>query len=173
MIRILFVCLGNICRSPLAEGIFRHHAHRIGLREGPAIDLQPDLLIDSAGTGHWHVGAPPDPRSVQVAAKHGIDIAALRARQVTADDFHDFDYVLGMDRDNLKALAELRPETAAARVDLLLNFAADTPVREVPDPYYFRDMAGFERVYNIIERGVLGLLDHLHAEHFAHHQRNR
>lgn len=168
MIRILFVCLGNICRSPLAEGIFRYHAHRIGLREG----MTADLHIDSAGTGNWHVGAPPDPRSIQVAAKHGIDIASLRARQVTAADFHDFDYVLGMDRDNVKALAALRPETSATQLDLLLSFATRTPVREVPDPYFYRDAAGFERVYNIIETGVTGLLDHLQATHFSSRQRN-
>lgn len=168
MIRILFVCLGNICRSPLAEGIFRQHALRRGLREG----MSGDLLIDSAGTGGWHVGAPPDPRSIQVAARRGIDIAGLRARQVISDDFQRFDYVLGMDRDNLRALAALRPDITASHLDLLLSFASTTPVREVPDPYYYKDDAGFERVFDIIEEGVAGLMAHLQAAHFSTFQRN-
>lgn len=163
MIRILFVCLGNICRSPLAEGILRHHVRRDGFSEG----LGGDFLIASAGTGDWHVGAPPDPRSINVAARRGIDISRQRARQVSADDFGRFDYVLGMDRDNLKTLAALQPDSAVAHLDLLLTFAKSTPVREVPDPYYYRDPAGFERVFDIIEEGVTGLMAHLRTRHSA------
>lgn len=160
VIRILFVCLGNICRSPLAEGIFRSRATEMGLIEGP----DGDFIADSAGTGNWHAGSPPDRRSIAVAARHHVDIRALRARQVRADDFEEFDYLIAMDRDNLQALEALCPDHRRDRLHLLMSFAKGTPISEVTDPYYFRDESGFERVYAVIEEGVEGLLTHLRPQ---------
>lgn len=171
--RVLFVCLGNICRSPLAEGIFRAHAPVFGLNEGELYEggLSEDanglLFADSAGTGGWHIGAPPDPRSIAVAKCHGIDIASLRGRQVTAADFDDFDYILAMDRDNLQALETLRGEGQRARLELLMQFAPDSRIAEIPDPYYFHDAAGFERIFTTIAEGVDGLLAHIKRTHFT------
>ncbi len=119
---ILFVCLGNICRSPLAEGIFRHVL--------TGSDPKSGMTIDSAGTGAWHAGNPPDPRSVAVAEKHGIDISAQRARQVVEADFERFDLILAMDLENLGNLKNLRPHGSGADVRLFLN----APATEVPDP---------------------------------------
>ncbi len=137
---ILFVCLGNICRSPLAEGVFRGVIASRGLSSG--------LAVDSAGTGAWHAGSPPDPRSVAVAAAYGIDISAQRARQVTSDDFERFDLLLGMDRSNVGRLKSRASADAAAKVHLFLNYAGLGP-EDVPDPYYGGD-GGFETVYRMI-----------------------
>lgn len=151
--RILFVCLGNICRSPLAAGVFRHLADASG-----ADGL---FRVDSAGTGAWHVGEPPDPRSRRVARKHGIELDG-RARQVTPDDLSDFDVVVAMDRDNLARLETLRDaRDAPAQLHLLREFDPDAEDDlEVPDPYYGgRD--GFDHVYTIIERSCRALLEEL------------
>ena len=147
---VLFVCLGNICRSPLGEGILRDLASKSGLAK--------DLRIDSAGTGAWHVGNPPDPRSVEVAARNGIDIGELRARQVRAADFERFDFVLAMDSDNL---AELRRRAGGRAVDLeasgrLRRFLD----RDVPDPYY-GGPGGFDEVFEMLREGAEALLDEL------------
>lgn len=123
---ILFVCLGNICRSPLAEAAFRAEAEAAGLA----------VEIDSAGTGDWHVGHPPDPRSVDVAARHGVDIAGLRARQVGAADFTAFTHIFAMDRDNLGNLELLAPEGATAELALLLDLVPGREGQEVADPYF-------------------------------------
>ncbi|MHA7775922.1 low molecular weight protein-tyrosine-phosphatase [Roseibium sp. M-1] len=141
---ILFVCLGNICRSPLAEGVFRALVEESGLTGR--------FEIDSAGTGAWHQGNPPDPRSIDVAARHGIDISFQRARQVVAEDFHRFDTIVAMDRDNLSALRS-KAGTAPAAIRLLLN----DPPRDVPDPYY-GGPDGFEEVYRMIRSGGEALL---------------
>lgn len=162
VVKVLFVCLGNICRSPLAEGLFRHHANAAGLDEGP----DRDVFADSAGTGSWHAGNPPDKRSVAVAGRHGIDIAHQRARQVEADDFERFDYILAMDRDNLEALHAVSDDVHRGKIRLLMSFASDTKLSEVPDPYFFRDEVGFARVFDAIEEGVRGFLDHIHEVHF-------
>ncbi|MEL7527336.1 MAG: low molecular weight protein-tyrosine-phosphatase [Pseudomonadota bacterium] len=142
--KVLFVCLGNICRSPLAEGIFS--------RLVEDADLTGDFLIDSAGTGAWHIGNPPDPRSVDIAARHGIDISQQQARTVTPGDFDRFDVILAMDGDNLAALAAMnnRPR---AEIRLLLN----APPADVPDPY-FGGPEGFENVYRLIRSGCETLL---------------
>jgi len=148
MTSVLFVCLGNICRSPLAEGVFRQTVEQAGLSES--------FLIDSAGTGSWHQGHPPDPRSVGVAAAYGIDISGLRARQVTEADFDRFDLILAMDRDNLASLRRIGGQDHAARIRLFL----ERPERNVPDPYY-GGADGFETVYELVKGGCLDLLDAL------------
>ncbi len=162
MVKVLFVCLGNICRSPLAEGAFRHRALAAGLTEGPA----GNVLADSAGTGSWHVGRPPDERSVAVARAHGIDISDQRARQVAAEDFDLFDYVVAMDRDNLANLKALCPEEHLGKLNLLLDFVPNPKFREVPDPYYFRDESGFDRVFSVIDEGVEEFVRHIRQRHF-------
>ncbi len=123
---VLFVCLGNICRSPLAEAAFRAEAERLGL----------DVRIDSAGTGDWHVGRPPDPRAVAVARKNGVDISDLRARQVTPRDFFDFDHVVALDEENLANLRALRPAGTKAELSLLLDHVPSREGQPVADPYY-------------------------------------
>jgi protein-tyrosine phosphatase len=163
VVKVLFVCLGNICRSPLAEGLFRHRALEAGLEEG----LGGAFLADSAGTGSWHVGNPPDIRSVAVARKYGIDISAQRGRQIEPSDFSTFDYILAMDRDNLSTLQAQCPPEHQEKVSLLLSHAPDTKLIEVPDPYFFRDDAGFERIFSVIGEGVDGLLARLKSDHFS------
>jgi protein-tyrosine phosphatase len=123
---VLFVCLGNICRSPLAEAAFRREAERLGL----------DVEIDSAGTGDWHIGYPPDPRAAAVALRNGIDIAHLRARQVTPEDFRRFDHILALDSNNLRDLERMRPEDGKAALSLLLDHVDGREGQAVADPYY-------------------------------------
>ncbi|MDP2958671.1 MAG: low molecular weight protein-tyrosine-phosphatase [Longimicrobiales bacterium] len=151
---VLFVCLGNICRSPLAEGIFRHLVTDAG--------LEASFSIDSAGTGAWHAGEGPDPRSVEVAAAHGVELSG-RARQVTPDDLRRFDVVVAMDRDNLVALKDLSGEAhGTARLHLLRAFDPEADGDEVPDPYY-GGPSGFEEVYGMVRSGCEGLLGALRA----------
>lgn len=149
---VLFVCLGNICRSPLAEGVFRD----LAAREGVAV------VIDSAGTGDWHLGHAPDKRAQAVAAKNGIDICELRARLVTPEDFGRFDYIIAMDASNLANLEAMRPEGSTAKVARLLDFA-DAGMPDVPDPYY-GGPDGFDETYRLVEAGARGLLDHIRAQ---------
>lgn len=125
-VRVLFVCLGNICRSPLAEAAFQAEAERLGL----------DVEADSAGTGEWHVGEPPDSRAQAVARKHGADISHLRGRQVTRDDFRRFDHIVALDRENFAALRRLQPEGAKAELSLLLDHVPGREGQPVADPYY-------------------------------------
>ncbi|MCA1442012.1 low molecular weight phosphotyrosine protein phosphatase [Ensifer sp. IC4062] len=150
-VRILFVCLGNICRSPLAEGVMRDLAHKAGC--GHAV------LADSAGIGAWHVGAPPDQRSISVAKAHGIDIAALRGRQISAADFAVFDLILGMDMSNVRDLSALAPPTMAGKVHLFMRFATGQ-AGDIPDPYY-EGPEVFEALYQMLEAGCLSLLARL------------
>jgi protein-tyrosine phosphatase len=123
---VLFVCLGNICRSPLAEAAFRREAKLIGL----------DVEIDSAGTGHWHIGEPPDRRARAVAQRHGIDIGAYRARQVRREDFRRFSHIVALDPQNLADLRALKPTDATASIGLLLDHVPGREGQAVPDPYY-------------------------------------
>ncbi len=146
MIKVLFVCLGNICRSPMAEGIFRDVIEKAGLER--------EVMVDSAGTHGYHIGEPPDPRAQSTTARHGISIVDLRGRQVEAEDLKSFDYVLAMDDENL---ANLRRLPGSARVRLFLEFACATSTREVPDPYY-GGPGGFDRVYDLLEDAAQGLL---------------
>lgn len=138
---ILMVCLGNICRSPLAEAALRQHAERSGL----------DLLVDSAGTGDWHIGHPPDPRAQAVAVRLAdIDISHLRARQVAADDFHRFDHIIAMDHSHLRNLRAMAPKAGKAKLTLLLDHVPGREGQGVPDPYYDGDEA-FERVWRLVD----------------------
>lgn len=123
---VLFVCLGNICRSPLAEAAFRQAAERLAL----------DVEVDSAGTAHWHSGKPPDRRAIEVASRNGADIAGLRARQVGAADFRRFDRIVALDLDNLRALERMRPPDAPAELSLLLDHVPGREGQAVADPYY-------------------------------------
>lgn len=148
-ISILFVCLGNICRSPLAEGVFRSLVEEAGLSER--------FEIDSAGTGAWHVGEPPDARAAMVASQHGVTLEC-RARQVTTKDFGRFDYVIAMDRENLRNLQRMAAEAGSdAEVRLLREFDPEQDGDEVPDPYY-GGASGFETVYDIVSRSCRALL---------------
>jgi len=152
MPRVLFVCLGNICRSPTAEGVLRV----IGSREFPQVALD----IDSAGTASYHVGEPPDRRTVAAARRRGYDLAGLRARQVQDEDFRRFDYLIAMDRANLTELNARKPRDATARLGLFLEFAPDAQSLEVPDPYY-GGTEDFERVIDLCEMAARELLTFL------------
>lgn len=151
MTAILFVCLGNICRSPLAEGVFRHRAQAAGVAHR--------FEIDSAGCGGWHAGEPPDRRSIAVAARYGTPIDDQCARQVKPADFDRFDLILGLDRDNVRHLKAMQPAGSSARVALYLEEALGE-VRDVPDPYY-GDSRDFEAVYRLCERASDALLTKL------------
>jgi protein-tyrosine phosphatase len=151
---VLFVCLGNICRSPTAEGVLR----AIAVREYSELKLH----IDSAGTADFHVGEPPDRRTVAAARRRGFDLAGLRARHVQREDFSRFDHVLAMDRANLAELESRRPKGATANLALFLEFAPEAQVLEVPDPYY-GGVEDFERVLDLCEMAARGLLARLAA----------
>lgn len=146
--RLLIVCLGNICRSPLAEGIFRHRLDQSWPGHG--------FELDSAGTGGWHAGQPPDPRAIDVAAGHGVDIARLRARQFRREDFESFDLILAADRSNLADLRRLAPAGSKAHLALLLDEFGDGG--EVPDPYQHGTEA-FEHVFALLDAAAGRLLD--------------
>jgi protein-tyrosine phosphatase len=151
-VRILFVCLGNICRSPTAEGVLRV----LAVREAP------DLLIevDSAGTAGYHIGEPPDPRTCQAAARRGYDLKSLRARIVEPQDFTRFDLILAMDEENLAVLRRRAPAAAHERLRLFMEFAPQDGTNEVPDPYY-GGPNGFEEVLDLVENAARGLIAHL------------
>ena len=149
MHQVLFVCLGNICRSPIAEGIFRELVTRNGLEN--------QFHVDSAGTGDWHSGSPPDERAQRVALQRGIDLSRLRARKVCFDDMQQFDTIVAMDRSNLTALTALAGVEYAHKLHLLLAFAPEFEADEVPDPYYGRE-TGFNEVADMIEIASTQLL---------------
>ncbi|HZT05102.1 MAG TPA: low molecular weight protein-tyrosine-phosphatase [Steroidobacteraceae bacterium] len=153
--RILFVCLGNICRSPTAEVVFRVVAQR----DAPELVLE----IDSAGTAAYHVGELPDQRMRQAAARRGYDLSTLRARVVEPDDFEHYDLILAMDRENLRVLERRAPPEARGRLRLFLEFAPEAGVSEVPDPYY-GGPNGFEDVLDLIEAASRGLIEHLRRQ---------
>ncbi len=145
-ISVLFVCLGNICRSPLAEAAFRAEAGRLGL----------DVEIDSAGTGDWHLGYPPDPRAAAVAKREGVDIDHLRARQVTPDDFRRFDHIVALDSNNLRDLEAMRPADSRAELSMLLDHVEGREGQAVADPYYGGD-EHFDAAWADVAEGARGL----------------
>jgi low molecular weight protein-tyrosine phosphatase len=149
---VLFVCLGNICRSPAAEGVFAHKANEIGLQ----------IRCDSAGTGEWHVGRSPDRRMREAAKRRGITICDQRARQLALSDFYEFDYIVAMDLSNQADILSIAPANRSCDIRLFLDFGSGEE-REVPDPYYGGD-AGFEHVLDLIEDAAVGLLDHIEKE---------
>lgn len=154
MIKVLFVCLGNICRSPTAEGIFRKRVENEGL--SAAID------VDSAGTSDWHIGGPPDDRSQAAAEARNIDISGLRARQAKPDDFHTFDYVIAMDGSNFTKLSALAPAGQEHRLHMCLSFAPDIEIEDVPDPYY---EGNFDKIFDLITQACDGLLADIRKTH--------
>lgn len=149
---VLFVCLGNICRSPTAEAVFRAAAQRAGLAAR--------VTVDSAGTGNWHAGNPPDWRAITHAAKRGYDLAPLRARQVSRADFERFDWIFAMDRMNLRELEAMRPSRYGGHLGLFLDVAPHLGKREVPDPYD-GGAAGFEHVLDLVEAASESLVSRL------------
>lgn len=152
MSRVLFVCMGNICRSPTAEGVTRAIAERQGVADR--------FEFDSAGTHGYHIGNPPDQRARQAAARRGYDLSMLKARQVNEFDFLRFDHILAMDHDNLELLRQACPAEHRAKLRLFLEFASGSEVREVPDPYY-GGPEGFEQVLDLVEDAASGLLAQL------------
>jgi protein-tyrosine phosphatase len=148
--RILFCCMGNICRSPSAEGVFR----QLLAARAPHLSIE----VDSAGTHGYHVGDPPDRRSIAAALRRGIDLSSLRARRIEAGDFERFDLILAMDEDNLHELRQLAPAHARGRIRLMMEYAPNAASRAVPDPYY-GGAQGFEAVLDLLEEAAEGLLE--------------
>jgi protein-tyrosine phosphatase len=149
---VLFVCTGNICRSPIADGVMRRLASEAG--------LQDSVRVDSAGTHDYHVGEPPDARAREHARRRGYDLSGLRARQVAMEDFDFFDLILAMDRGHLEILRRIAPPQHLHKLRLFMEFAGDLETDEVPDPYY-GGPAGFERVLDMVEVAARGLLAEL------------
>ena len=155
-VKVLFVCMGNICRSPTAEGVFAAQVK--------SNNLEHLVEIDSAGTHAYHVGEEPDPRAQKSALKRGLDLSSLKARRAIAADFEQFDYVLAMDRDNYRGLEAICPPGFEYKLHLFLSFAPSLEHEEVPDPYYGGPM-GFERVLDMIEEASEGLLQDIQLHH--------
>ena len=157
-ISVLFVCLGNICRSPTAHGVFQSMVNAQGLTD--------QIYVDSAGTGDWHLGRSPDRRAQKQALERGYDLSDLRARLATAEDFYQFDYILAMDRDNFNNLKAIQPHNTSCQLSLFLEFCQNPhylEYQEVPDPYYGGD-SGFNWVLDLVEDASAGLLKQIRAE---------
>ncbi len=155
-VKILFVCMGNICRSPTAHGVFRSLVEKEGLADR--------ILVDSAGTHAYHVGEPPDRRAQSTAQRRGVELQDLRARRVDVSDFHEFHYIVAMDQDNYLSLSNICPDGLYEKLHLLMDFAPAMRTREVPDPYY-GGPTGFERVYDLVEAAAQGLLQEIRRRH--------
>ncbi|RLJ17862.1 phosphotyrosine protein phosphatase [bacterium endosymbiont of Escarpia laminata] len=151
-VKVLFVCMGNICRSPTAQGVFRALVEKEGLAHL--------IATDSAGTIDFHIGGKPDRRAQQTALNRDVDLSDLRARQAVPEDFEQFDYILAMDRSNYEDLMMLCPPGLEEKLHLFLDFAPHLEVREVPDPYY-GGPAGFEKVFDLVEAASIGLLSRI------------
>ena len=161
MVKILFVCLGNICRSPTAEGVFRYQANKAGIKDG----FTQDVFIDSAGTAGFHLAAPPDKRAQLTALKFGVDIGDLKARKLSLEDYNDFNYILAMDEDNLSIMKKKCPEEYQHKLHLFMSFAENSPgITEVPDPYY-GEIEDFDKAYDFIDRASQGLLHHMQQKY--------
>lgn len=156
MIKVLFVCMGNICRSPTAEGVFRHKIREAGLDK--------HIHIDSAGTHAYHVGQPPDGRAQKAANHRSIDLSKQRARRVSRHDFEEFDYIIAMDMDNEADMQTICPAELNDKIHLFLKFASNTTTINVPDPYY-GGVNGFEIVLDLVEDAADGLIAHLQKKH--------
>ncbi len=154
-VKVIFVCMGNICRSPTAHGVFQSLVEDQGLN---------DLIeVESAGTHGYHIGNSPDSRSQAAASNYGIDLSGLRARQFLSSDFNDFDYVIGMDHANIENMLSIEPAEYSAKVDLMLAYSDKYDEKEVPDPYFGHD--GFDRVYDMISNASVGLLRFIRTQH--------
>jgi protein-tyrosine phosphatase len=156
MVRVLFVCMGNICRSPTAHGVFEALVRSEGLEHL--------IEVDSAGTHAYHVGELPDRRAQEVALRRGLDLDYQRARRVARGDMEDFDYILAMDEANLQDLRQICPEPSLEKLSLFMSFAPHYGQREVPDPYYGGEQ-GFERVFDMVEEASKGLLEVIRSRH--------
>lgn len=154
-VAVLFVCMGNICRSPTAHGVFQAMVDEQGLDDR--------IMVDSAGTHSYHIGSPPDMRSQDIARSRGVDLTRLRARQFESDDFVDFDFLLPMDHSNLSNMLSLRPDSARGRLELMLDYSDKYKQKEVPDPYFGSD--GFELVFDMISDASAGLLKHIRQQY--------
>lgn len=154
MVKVLFVCLGNICRSPTADAVFRKAVEDAGLDKR--------IQVDSAGTGNWHIGHPPDRRASAAAAERGYDLSKLRARAVCVEDFQKFDHILAMDENNMSDLTDQCPAIHRHKLRLFLDFAPQYQEINVPDPYYGGD-EGFDHVLDLVEAASDGLLTHIQA----------
>ena len=152
MITVTFVCMGNICRSPMAESVFRHLVEQDGLAD--------QFEIDSAGTHDYHIGSPPHPGTQRVLMAQGVEVGDHRSREVTPRDLREFDYVVAMDSDNLANLRSMAPQ--GVPIYRLLDFAPEQPLRDVPDPYY---MGNYENTYELVSAGARGLLAHIEQAH--------
>jgi len=154
-VKVLFVCMGNICRSPTAHGVFQALVDKH--------DLGAVLQVDSAGTHSYHVGSPPDSRSQATARQRGVDLSGLRARRFVSADFTEFDYLLAMDHGNFADMRAIKPEDASGRLQLMLEYSQQFTQLEVPDPYFGDD--GFELVFDMIDDAARGLLRHIRNKH--------
>jgi len=155
-IRVLFICKGNICRSPTAHGVFETLVERGGLSHL--------IEVDSAGTHAYHVGNPPDRRAQETAQRRGVNLSSQQARKAKSDDFQKFDYLVAMDQDNFHGLLSICPVGMEDKIHLLMDYAPAFRTREVPDPYYGGD-AGFEKVFDMVEAAAVGLLNELKRRH--------
>ena len=153
-VKVLFVCMGNICRSPTAHGVFQTLVDQQKLSDR--------IQVDSAGTHSYHTGSPPDPRSQATARERGIDLSTLRARRFVSSDFIDFDYIIGMDGTNLADMLAIKPDQYEARVGLMLEYSETASQKEVPDPYFGE--SGFDVVFDLIDDASRGLLRHIRDE---------
>ena len=151
-VKVLFVCMGNICRSPTAHGVFAARVEGEGLTHR--------IEIDSAGTHAYHVGEPPDARAQETALKKGVDLSDQRARRAQSDDFLQYDYIVAMDQDNYHSLSAICPEGLEDKIHMLMDFAPEFRTREVPDPYY-GGAAGFDRVFDMVDAAAEGLLNEI------------
>ena len=154
-IRVLFVCMGNICRSPTAHGVFKKLVESEGLSES--------IQVDSAGTHSYHIGSPPDLRSQATAQDRGIDLSGLQARRFVSRDFVEFDYLLAMDNENLTNMLAIKPDDASAKAELMLAYSERFEQGEIPDPYWGYD--GFDLVFDMIEDASQGLLKQIRERH--------